>query len=233
MASKRKGAAEPVAAVNKVLIVENNDPLVDLMEYCPDILISDPPQWIRQRVAAMLSKAQSLLPEGHHLQVRIVWRSLDYQKQIYRRVYRKFRKEHPDWPENTLRRQTNRYVAPPHEKAPPGHTTGGAVDLTIIGPSGEELDMVSPFKGYRDGGFETFSPKISPEASRNRGLLYGVMMKAGFSNCAAEWWHYSYGDSAWAVRTGRKSCCYGAVSAPSLSGTELKARQELSRKRKK
>lgn len=229
MSSQRKPVAEPIAAVNKIVIRETDEPLVNIDEFCPNLLVPEPPQWVRRRVAEMLDKAHDLLPEDHRLEIRIGWRSLEYQQMIYKRVYTKFRKEHREWPENILRRYTNRYVAPPHAKAPPGHTTGGAVDLVILGPDGKELDFVSPFKEFREGGYETFSSKVTPEALKNRRILYDAMMRAGFSNCAAEWWHYSYGDSAWAVRTGRKTCCYGAVEAPTLSGREQRERQELSK----
>jgi D-alanyl-D-alanine dipeptidase len=40
------------------------------------------------------------------------------------------------------------------------------------------------------------------------------MLGAGFSNCHEEYWHYSFGDAAWALRTGSPYCFYGLIEAP-------------------
>jgi D-alanyl-D-alanine dipeptidase len=45
-------------------------------------------------------------------------------------------------------------------------------------------------------------------------LMVQAMLGAGFSNCRDEYWHYSYGDSAWAVRVGSRECSYGLVKPP-------------------
>jgi zinc D-Ala-D-Ala dipeptidase len=34
------------------------------------------------------------------------------------------------------------------------------------------------------------------------------------SNCRDEYWHWSYGDSAWAVRVGAVEACYGLIEPP-------------------
>ncbi len=45
-------------------------------------------------------------------------------------------------------------------------------------------------------------------------ILVEAMLGAGFSNCRDEFWHYSYGDAAWAVRTGAPYCIYGLIELP-------------------
>ena len=45
-------------------------------------------------------------------------------------------------------------------------------------------------------------------------VMVEAMLGAGFSNCSDEYWHYSYGDSAWAVRVGETNCPYGLVFPP-------------------
>jgi len=214
MVAHRLFIGEPIAALDKVRIIENDEPLVDIAETCPDVLVPVSPQWARLRVAEMLNNAQSLLPQGYRLRIYMAWRPMEQQRKCYRARYRQYLRQHPEWPGNILRRETNRYVAPPDGKTPPGHTTGGAVDLTLVGPDGGELDMISPFKHRGEGGMATFSIEVRAVARQNRQLLYNAMTSAGFSNCAAEWWHYSHGDSAWAVRTGQKNCPYGSVEPP-------------------
>jgi D-alanyl-D-alanine dipeptidase len=60
----------------------------------------------------------------------------------------------------------------------------------------------------------TWIETISPTAKANRMLMVQAMLGAGFSNCRDEYWHYSYGDSAWAVRVGSRECSYGLVKPP-------------------
>lgn len=216
----RASIAEPIRELDKIKIVECGEPLVSLKECCPDLLFSDEPDRIgnprlffaRERVAAMLNRAQALLPQGHRLKILSAYRTLEYQRHIYHEVYQRFKEEHPHWPKNILRRQTNRFVHPPDARTPPGHCTGGAVDLTIMRPDGEELDMTSPYGREREEMRHvaaTYDPKISPRARKNRELLLDVMAAVGFTNYAGEWWHYSYGDSGWAWRLGRKTALYG------------------------
>jgi D-alanyl-D-alanine dipeptidase len=57
----------------------------------------------------------------------------------------------------------------------------------------------------------TYTKNISPKVAKNRQMLIDIMSEAGFSNYPGEWWHWSYGDSAWAVRVGAENAPYGAV----------------------
>jgi D-alanyl-D-alanine dipeptidase len=220
--SKRNSVVEPIRELDKIKIIECGEPLVSLAERCPQLLLTDEPDrsggprlfFLRETVTTMLNEAQNRLPEGHRFKIWSAYRTLDYQRLIYGEVYQRFREAHPEWPENILRRQTNRFVHPPDAKTPPGHCTGGAVDLTIVGPDGEELDMTSPYSAVppeRMITAETYSPKIGESARQNRQFLLDVMMAVGFTNYAGEWWHFSYGDSGWAWRLGRRTAIYGLI----------------------
>ena len=82
---------------------------------------------------------------------------------------------------------------------PPAHTTGGAVDITILDPEGYELDMGSGFDEFSDRTYTAFYEKSADENIKtNRRLLYSIMTNAGFTNLPSEWWHYDYGDRFWA-----------------------------------
>ena len=65
------------------------------------------------------------------------------------------------------------------------------------------------FEGPR--GDESFSAE---EARANRRILYWAMARAGFVNHPEEWWHYSWGDQAWAAQTGADAALYGLAAAP-------------------
>lgn len=213
---------EPVVAINKIPIQENNDPIVDISVEAPEIAVRESPMYARKTVVEMLKQAQSLLPDGYRLFVRIAGRSLDVQRKMYWELYEKISKEHPEWPKSQIRRELNKYLAPPDAKHPPGHTTGGAVDVTIIDPTGKELDMTSTIDGTNDPikTMPTFCKLITPHAAWNRQLLIDAMGAAGFSNYPGEWWHWSYGDSAWAVRFNIDHAPYGAIESFITEGTK-------------
>lgn len=120
----------------------------------------------------------------------------------------------------SLKRTVNRWVAPPDRKAPPGHCTGAAVDVVLIDQAGEVVDVSAPYERFVAA--PTYAFGLTEEAHKARMVLVEAMLGAGFSNCRDEWWHYSYGDAGWAVRTGASECFYGEVSLP----PDLYAEQE-------
>lgn len=235
MNDNRHRLVEPLIELNRVPIKECGEPLVCLNFACPGVLIAKSKvgrpgvfeysplgHWfkhvfVRKTIAEMLNKAQSYLPPGYYLLIRWGYRSLPLQRRAYRRVFERTKKAHPDWPFNLLRRATNRYVHPPDAKTPPPHSTGAAVDLTIAGPDHKALDMMSPFKLTKEGfwpepaAFATACEKISNDAKRNRQILIKALTKVGLTNYPSEWWHWSYGDSGWAWRSGKSQAIYGAV----------------------
>ena len=206
------GAPEPFALLNRIPIYEIDEPLVDLRDACPDLILSPGClPYLRQTVAAMLNRAQDSLPEGYRFRVTSALRTLDMQAKMYWENYEKLKMEKPHLPVSALRRITNKYFAAPDYPAPPGHTTGAAVDVHLQF-NGEDVDVTSPTKGWEAA--YTWSDLIGPEAKQNRTILTTALLGAGFSNCRDEWWHWSYGDSAWAVRTGAPIAVYGRREPP-------------------
>ena len=140
----------------------------------------------------MLNFAQTCLPRGYTLLVGTCLRTLSMQKRGWDNYYKSKREEHPEWPLSTLRRAVNKYFAPYDQPAPPGHCTGGAVDVNLLGPDGEPVDLLGPTKGWEAA--YTWSDKIGDTAKSNRMLMVEAMLAAGFSNCRDEYWHYSWGE---------------------------------------
>lgn len=73
------------------------------------------------------------------------------------------------------------------------HTRGVAVDVTLIEDDGTTLDMGTGFDDMRDQSHHdrTDLPQL---AQRNRSLLLGIMLQAGFRSIRTEWWHYELPD---------------------------------------
>jgi zinc D-Ala-D-Ala dipeptidase len=207
------GAPEPIAALNRVRIVESGEPIVDVRDACPTVEVHEECcPYLRASVAAMVSRAQASLPSQVHLRVSTALRTLRHQKGLWDTSFAQHREKHPDWPLSALRRATNRYFAPYDQHAPPGHCTGGAVDVQLVAADGTTIDLSAPFDSWEVA--YTWSDRISPEARRNRMMVVEAMLGADFSNCREEFWHYSWGDSAWAVRVGARECPYGLVEPP-------------------
>ncbi len=96
-----------------------------------------------------------------------------------------------------------------------GHSTGAALDLTLVDLKADNSASFDPNKDYADcaapagarapegsvdmgTGYDCTDPKaytaarsITPDQRRWRNLLVAVMARQGFVNYAKEWWHFS------------------------------------------
>jgi D-alanyl-D-alanine dipeptidase len=211
---KTKGSPEPIRALNKIKLIENNDPVVEITSLAPSVRLMNQEviPYSRKEVAIMLEKASKLLPNGIYFSVFSAYRPLSHQIKLYEKIWGFAQEAFPNESYASLRRRVNRWVAPCDQKAPPGHSTGAAVDVTLVDENNNELDMTSPFKQI--GAPCTFTIGLSQESQANRMMLYNAMTTVGFSNCRDEWWHYSYGDAGWAVRLEHSECYYGQLDVP-------------------
>ena len=201
---------EPLKALRAVSIRDADEPLVDLREFCPHVLLRPGClPFLRETVANMVNEVQARMPEGHTLALGTALRTLTMQRGIRESFTRDMAEKHPDWSKATLARMLNRMVAPPDDPSPPPHTTGGALDVGVHGPNGEGLDFTSPIEGWDSA--PTYYHKLSEQARANRLMLIGLMEGVGLTNYVGEWWHWSYGDQGWALRVGSLVAYYGAV----------------------
>jgi D-alanyl-D-alanine dipeptidase len=69
------------------------------------------------------------------------------------------------------------------------HNLGLAVDLTLIGGDGQELDMGTPFDTFSSA---AHTANATGAIAANRALLVRLMAAEGFTNYDKEWWHFSY-----------------------------------------
>jgi D-alanyl-D-alanine dipeptidase len=83
-------------------------------------------------------------------------------------------------------------------KTPPPHSTGAAVDITLVNDLGEVVDMGSPIDEMSDRSHPEYYTHSHQEYDANRQLLRDIMLKAGFQRNPREWWHFSFGDQMWA-----------------------------------
>ncbi len=190
--------------------------LVALTEPHPYAVLGAPygganPWRLRQSVLAALLAAQTALATrqpGWKLRIFDALRPTAVQEFMFWREYRLASggRGPEDVPEAEHERFYNsalRVWAPPSRDAatPPPHSTGAALDLTIIDGNGQEIWMGSPIDENSDRSNPDYFATTDPEAHTNRQLLLAVMAGAGFRRHPAEWWHFSLGDQFWAWLT--------------------------------
>ena len=182
---------------------------------------SSPSIMARKTVRDMLHEAEALLPEGHHFRIYDAYRPVAIQQFFWDYFRSKFRNENPEFSDEELDNFTRTCVSMPSYNIlrPAVHSTGGAVDLTIVGPDGEVLEMGTDFDEFNSATWTyAFEPDsgtglVNETARDNRRLLYNVMTEVGFTNLPSEWWHFDYGDGMWAQIKNENAIYAGRLDA--------------------
>ncbi|MEE2720399.1 MAG: D-alanyl-D-alanine dipeptidase [Pseudomonadota bacterium] len=84
------------------------------------------------------------------------------------------------------------FLADPRRGSP--HSRGVAVDLTLIDTDGNPLEMGTQFDDFTPLSHHG-NTEIGAHEQRNRHLLMGIMITAGWDFYRNEWWHYQLFDS--------------------------------------
>ncbi|MFF3784157.1 M15 family metallopeptidase [Streptomyces sp. NPDC001933] len=202
-----KIAAIPVAECGERLVDVRRDDslLVDTRERGP----ADAFAYLREGVLERLVKAQAMLPQGLRLLFVEGYRPPSLQREYFDEYADRLRAAHLDWSPEQIHSAASRYVSPP-DIAP--HSAGAAVDLTLAGADGHELDLGTRMNADPEesgGACYTHAADISEEARANRKLLDTALTAVGLVNYPTEWWHWSFGDRYWALITGEAAALYG------------------------
>jgi D-alanyl-D-alanine dipeptidase len=129
---------------------------------------------LRYRTAKALIEAnEEFLRRGYRIKIFDCYRPLDVQRKMWAIV------NNPS------------YVADPSKGSI--HNRGGAVDMTLVDESGNELDMGTGFDHFGPESAVNFNDKKWPAIVRkNRNFLIKVMKRHGFTVLPSEWWHFNY-----------------------------------------
>lgn len=213
----------PRSAWDRVVIQENNEPLVEVKEskrlkiggisksYTPSF-------FVRKTLEEKLVRVSENLPEGINLVLIEGYRSLESQQQTWDKKFEKLKTENQDWSDEEIEKQIRLVVAKPSPLA--NHHCGGAIDVCLVYESGTFLDMGTPYPGLVDDTdfnknllYKTsmFSEEITEEQKANRKILRDTMEMEDFVWYPGEWWHYCWGDRMWAVYSNQTECFYGPV----------------------
>jgi len=223
-------------------IVDCGEPLLPLpatllrLEPHPYVAVGAPygpgqcPFQLRQGVLHRLLQAQDRLQQHQpswRLAIMDGWRPLAVQRHMVTRAIAeqcRIQGVDPDVASPQLaaiEAVVGRFWAPPSDDpdAPPPHSTGAAVDLTLATASGGELAMggaIDAIGAVSEPDHYAQSALMSPEGPEaqwhnRRLLLQSAMASVGFCQHPNEWWHFSWGDQLWAWRGGHRHACYGRV----------------------
>ena len=218
-------------------IVECGEPLVPISP--DDFLLTDPPPYVafgadygdaspwmlRSGVLEGLYDAQRFLTERHagwRIKLFDAYRPNAVQSFMVRHEFLQLSggREPDTVPEperSALWERTYRIWAEPSDDAatPPPHSTGAALDLTLVDESGDEVPMGSPIDENSDRSNPNYFFGRDAFFHANRELLSAVMVAAGFRRHPFEWWHFSIGDQMWVWQTrleipaSQVVACYG------------------------
>lgn len=183
---------------------------------------------LRPEAAGRLHSAAEMLPSGFSLKLLDAWRSLEEQRAIRDRLAASAARE------TNVRRfvydpDAANQTAPGYPTDAPPHCTGGAVDVALVGPDGEDWPMGTSYDEMSDlsatSALELLAEArplsvVEEQARVGRQILLRAMSAAGFSNYPAEWWHFDFGNSFWRYFGGHgPGPVYGIVD---LTGDEFK-----------
>ena len=85
-----------------------------------------------------------------------------------------------------------KFIAHPEKGSP--HSRGVAIDLTLVKKNLKELNMGTKFDNFSNKSYHG-NNTISKDAQKNRYILLGIMMSAGWDFFKNEWWHYQLFNS--------------------------------------
>lgn len=222
--SERKFCYIDERVTSTMPIEDSGEALVDLGNYFSEAGIRielasvspapyNNPMYLRLGAAQRLVRAATQLQQYHeHYSFKVTdsFRPLELQKKYFEEIKQQIAQKEQLEGEALWKRVTQ-FIADP-DLCPP-HSTGGAIDLTIVNTTtNTEIDMGTPVDTIDDRA-NTWTEHITREQKINRTLLFDVMTEAGFVNLASEWWHYSYGDGYWAAFYEQEAALYGSVES--------------------
>ena len=172
------------------------------------------PYYLRQAVLDRLIKAQKALQQqypGWRIQIFDAFRSVAVQRFMVEHTFNQRVREMgllaqtlTKAKQQEIWRQVYQFWAEPSSdpKCPPPHSTGAAVDVSVVDEIGAPLNMGSPIDEVSGRSFPThFGHSRDPQEQKyhcNRQLLNSVMQASEFQRHPNEWWHFSQGDQMWA-----------------------------------
>ncbi len=226
----------PLKPYQQVLIRECGEPLVPIP--IADWAVVDPhpylacgadyggrsPYYLRSGVLDRLHQAQQSLAQlrpGYRLQIFDAYRPVEVQQYMVDYTFQQVCQDQKIYQPTTVaataiwQQVYQIWAVPSFELAtPPPHSTGAAIDLSIIDAEQQPVAMGSPIDEMSDRSQPNYfqDQPAGQLFHQNRELLRQVMETAGFERHPGEWWHFSWGDQLWAWISQQKNPMLSAVA---------------------
>lgn len=209
---------------SNIAIEECNEKMINLSDMKNERIIFEPVYfnngisgavkecYMRKTVYEKLCSALEFLPQNFKFKVFDAWRPDEVQQHLFNKQVEKLINSQGISVEEATEK-AKLFVSFPSKdaKKPFVHSTGGAIDLTIVDENNNELDMGTGFDDFSEKAATNYYENSDETTiNNNRKLLYFVMINAGFTNYSAEWWHYDFGDAFWAFEKNQKAI-YGGI----------------------
>ncbi|MBD2090447.1 M15 family metallopeptidase [Microcoleus sp. FACHB-1515] len=175
---------------------------------------SKSPYFLRQGVLERLLLAQAALTEqlpGWKIQIFDAYRPIavqqfmvDYTLNETARASGHSLQSLTPAQQQALLEQVYRFWAVPSRNplTPPPHSTGAAIDVTLVDAAGQVVDMGSPIDEISARSYPNYfadcHDRESLQFHAHRQLLRQIMVSSRFCQHPNEWWHFSLGDQMWA-----------------------------------
>ncbi len=172
------------------------------------------PYHLRQSVLNSLIQAQAQLQHYHpnwHIQIFDAYRPVAVQQfMVEYTFYQVVQAQGHTLPElledqrQAIWEQVYQIWAVPSldPATPPPHSTGAAVDVTLVDSTGKTVNMGSAIDELsarsHPNYFAASTNPVEQQYHANRQMLWDVMRGSGFQRHPGEWWHFCLGDQMWA-----------------------------------
>lgn len=182
------------------------------------------PYFLRRRVVDALLEAQRQLQQDHpgwRIQIFDAYRPIAVQQFMVDYTFAEalrsrglIAEQLTDAQRQTVLEEVYQFwaVPSPNPLTPPPHSTGAALDITLVDAVGQVVDMGSPIDEMSPRSYPDYFASPDDERAgvegeplidrvpfhRRRQILKNAMVTAGFRQHPNEWWHFSLGDQLWA-----------------------------------
>ena len=167
---------------------------------------------IRADVAEKLIRINEILKEKKlALYIRSLWRSPLHQAEMSIHKFELLKKLHPSKTISQINAIVSYFVPSEYQSM---HRTGGAVEALIIDlETGQILDFGSNCGDQIELSVKCYPyyPDLSDIARKNRKLLIGIFEQEGFVVSPIEFYHFNYGNVAWATGKDLDYAIYGPI----------------------
>lgn len=180
---------------------------------------ADSPYYLRQGVVGSLIAAQKHLQQDYpdwKILIFDAYRPVEVQQFMVDYTFTEIAKAQgckfpvsEDQSQIILEHVYQFWAVPSLDRAtPPPHSTGAALDVTLVDENHQPIDMGSAIdeiseRSYPDY-FANSSESKAKEYHLHRQILKNAMLAVGFQQHPNEWWHFCRGDQMWAWLTNQQ-----------------------------